>query len=192
VDRRDVAKRLFLAVDIDDSTRAEIAAISERVREVIGGIKASWVHPDRLHLTLRFFGDADGALEDRLRSALAGPLPVAPFDIAFRGLGMFPDRGTPRVLWIGLDEGIEALRRLQAATPGPTDERFTPHLTLARFREARGGRVPKRAEVGRIQASAGPARIDRVTLYESRLSPAGPAYLRIAEAPLTCPAPSSS
>ena len=188
-----MAKRLFLAADIDSATRAEIAAIAERLREAIGGrMKASWVHPERMHLTLRFFGAADSELEARLAAALATPLPLPPFDLAFRRIGFFPDRGRPRVLWIGVHEGVEALRRLYDALPGPAADQFTPHLTLARFRQASGRNGHVRTEVGHIQASAGPTRIDRVTLYESRFSPAGPTYLRAAEALLRCPAPSSS
>lgn len=188
-----MSKRLFLAVDIDAATRAEIGAIAGRVRAALGDrLRASWVHPDRMHLTLRFFAAADPEREAGLVAALAHPLPVPPFDVAFRGIGFFPDRGRPRVLWIGVREGLEELRRLYTALPGAAADPFTPHLTLARFRQAAGGSSRVRQEIGRVQASAGPTRIDRVTLYESRLSPAGPTYLRAAEALLTCSAPSSS
>jgi 2'-5' RNA ligase len=92
------------------------------------------------------------------------------------------------VLWLGIRAGLEGLRRvheilareldLRSDHPGP----LMPHLTLARLKD----RVPraKVAQIARIPASAGPSRIDRVTLYESRLSPAGPTYVPLVAAPL--------
>jgi RNA 2',3'-cyclic 3'-phosphodiesterase len=184
-----VGKRLFIAVDIDASTRDQIGRISTGLREAVGHTNASWVRPDRMHLTLQFFGSADAALEERVRATLARPIAEAPFDLSLGGVGVFPERGSPRVLWIGVVDGVEQLRRLHATLPGrtfgpvlpeSTNQPFTPHLTLARLRE----RAPrtKFAEITDIPASAGPSRIDRVTLYESRLSPAGPTYIPLAEA----------
>jgi len=173
-------KRLFIAVDVDEATRAQIGRISTGLREAIGAhAKASWVRPDRMHLTLHFFGNADGALEERVRGALAHPIDQPAFDLSFEGLGVFPERGSPRVLWLGVTAGLSELRRIHGVV-GQTHEPFTPHLTLARLR----GRIPraKVAEIVDIPASAGPSRIDRVTLYESRLSPAGPTYIPLAEA----------
>jgi RNA 2',3'-cyclic 3'-phosphodiesterase len=144
-----------------------------------------------MHLTLHFVGSADAAMEQQVRAVLARPISQAGFDVAFDGLGCFPQRGTPRVLWLGISAGVDALRRLHSAfdvsalpglPPKRSDEPFTPHLTLARFRD----RVPRGmlAKILENPASAGPSRIDRVTLYESRLSPAGPPYIPLAEAHL--------
>ncbi len=164
------------------------------LREAFGQTKASWVRPDRMHLTLQFFANADAALEEHVRAALAGSIAGAPFDLSFNGLGLFPERGSPRVLWLGVDAGLAQLRHLQRGLVIRGDTRvmqshisgsFNPHLTLARVRD----RVPRAKvdEIADIRASAGPARIDRVTLYESRLSPAGPTYVPLAEALLLQP-----
>jgi 2'-5' RNA ligase len=186
---RFVGKRLFIAVDIDDSTRGQVERISAGVRGAVDTLlKASWVRADRMHLTLHFLGSVDDGFEQRVRQVLSNPLRVAPFDVTFHGLGFFPERGSPHVLWLGIRDGLEPLRRIEKTLadglgiqrdhPGP----FTPHLTLARLRD----RAPRTrfAEIARFPASAGPSRIDRVTLYESRLSPAGPTYVPLAAAPL--------
>jgi RNA 2',3'-cyclic 3'-phosphodiesterase len=183
------SKRLFIAVDIDETTREQVGRISTGLREVVGPTKASWVRQDRMHLTLHFFGSADATLEAQVRDTLADSIAEPPFDVSFDGLGFFPERGSPRVLWLGVVAGLEQLRRLHRALVirGDSPARqshaggsFNPHLTLARFRD----RLPpaKVAEIADIRALAGPARIDRVTLYESRLSPAGPTYVPLAEA----------
>ena len=63
-----------------------------------------------MHLTLHFFGSADGALEERVRGALAHPIAQPAFDLSFDGLGFFPERGSPRVLWLGVRDGLDELR----------------------------------------------------------------------------------
>jgi 2'-5' RNA ligase len=187
-------KRLFVAVDVDELVRDAIGRISAELRHrVAPGVRVSWVRPDRMHLTLHFFGDVDASGEQSILDALAHPVPHAPFDLSFEGLGLFPPRGSPRVLWLGAQRGVGELQRLQKTVlrrlqqtvrvPPGDDAAYRPHLTLARFRDR-----PSRAQVDEIisiRASTGPFRIDRVTLYESGLSPAGPTYSRLADAPLT-------
>lgn len=188
--RRRVAKRLFIAVDIDEATREEVGRISMVTRNAVEAhTKASWVRTERMHLTLVFLGSVEEAVEQRISAALASPIRETPFDVMFDGLGFFPARGSPRVLWLGIREGLEHLRSIHRTVAtrvglgsGAGLEPFTPHLTLARLRD----RVPrgKLAGIAQIPASAGPSRIDRVTLYESRLSPAGPTYVPLAAASL--------
>ena len=187
-----MSKRLFIAVDVDDRTRAAIDHLSEMLRrdaavQELG--KATWVQKDRLHLTLFFFGEANEAQEAMPVGALAKPLTTPAFDLTFRGFGFFPGKGPPRVLWLGIADGLEPLRAVHAeigarmGTPPESREAFTPHLTLARFRDrVRGGARGRIAQIGTVPASAGPCRIDRVTLYESRLSPKGPTYTAAATA----------
>lgn len=202
-------KRLFIAVDIDDATREQLGGIAARLRTALEPhTKASWVRPDRMHLTLHFLGAVEDAFEQRVRHALAAPIREAPFEVTFDGVGWFPEHGSPRVLWLGVRDGLEPLRRIHAALatlvgldttpvgldtapvgldlsralPKRTTEPYTPHLTLARFRD-RVSRA-KVAGMARIPAVAGPSRIDRVTLYASRLSPVGPAYVPLASAVL--------
>jgi 2'-5' RNA ligase len=183
---------LFFAIDLDAETRDAIARISAAVRDQVERhttAKITWVHEDHLHLTLYFLGNADEEMEQRARAAVATGLPVAPFDLTFGGLGIFPPTGPPRVLWLGVAAGLAGVERLyevaaarlrsaHAETTG-----FSPHLTLARFRS----RTPRASlhQLAGIPASAGPCRIDRVTLYESRLSSSGPTYLPVAQAVLT-------
>jgi RNA 2',3'-cyclic 3'-phosphodiesterase len=189
-----VGKRLFVAVDVDDPTRDAVDHLSrvlqqQAASQALG--RASWVSRSRMHLTLHFVADADASVESLMLDALGHPIPRPPFNLTFQGLGFFPERGSPRVLWLGISEGLDHLRaihselgrRLQRAGRGR--EGFHPHLTLARFRD-RGPRACV-AEMAAFPAAAGPSLIDRVTLYESRLSPKGPTYTALAQAPLKAP-----
>jgi RNA 2',3'-cyclic 3'-phosphodiesterase len=182
-----LGKRLFIAVDVDQAAREEIGRISEVLRPRIEILtRASWVRPDRMHLTLHFSGSTDAHVEEQLHGALSQPIAEPVFNLFFQNLGFFPERGSPRVLWLGIRDGLDSLRRIQRTLadqlrlPSQHDGPFTPHLTLARLKD-RTTRA-KLAKSIDIPAFAGPSRIDRVTLYESRLSPSGPTYVPLAEA----------
>jgi 2'-5' RNA ligase len=100
-------KRLFIAVDLDAATRAAVSTIIATLRlSVASGVpvptvietgrtRITWVPPDRLHLTLEFLGDADAGLERRAVSVFGQPIPMAPFDLGFDGIGFFPSAGSP-------------------------------------------------------------------------------------------------
>ncbi len=128
--------RLFVAVDLPEPIRHEVAALCAQVS------KARWVKPHQLHITLRFMGQTpDDALAD-IRERLSRVRAPA-FELALRGAGVFPGGASKRarVLWLGLDPP-EPLVHLKRAIDGclegdPHGEGagFSPHLTLARFTE---------------------------------------------------------
>jgi 2'-5' RNA ligase len=96
------------------------------------------------------------------------------------------------VLWIGIGAGAEPLaalqremaRRIEALGISIEARPFHPHFTLARWRDARP-RDRDRALRAAPQGTIARARIDAATLYQSRLSPSGPAYTPLARATLS-------
>jgi 2'-5' RNA ligase len=127
--------RLFVAVDLPEAVRQEVAAMCTQVSE------ARWVKLHQLHITLRFMGKTpDDALAD-IRDRLAG-VKIPPFPLALQGAGTFPaaaDVRRARVLWLGLnpEEPLVQLKREIDSHLGTHAEGekqgFAPHLTLARF-----------------------------------------------------------
>ena len=186
--------RLFVAADLPDAARAAIAAEQKRIAAAIGGAGSSlkWVKPEHTHLTLVFIGNVEDARVPAVVDAVGREIDAPPFEAVFEGGGVFPPRGAPRVLWIGVAAGARELMALQQTLASrvtalglPLEDRaFHPHLTLARWRESRpsdrGGALAAapRGIVAR-------ARIEGATLYQSRLSPSGPAYTPLARATLT-------
>ena len=182
--------RLFVAVEIAPAVAAAAAALIERLRERAKRLaprsRITWVPADRLHVTVRFIGNVDADRADAVGQVLAPPLGQAPFDLTLAGVGSFPPKGPPRVLSSGVTDGREPLVAIEervserlarvgiAAEPRP----YTPHLTLARVREA-GGLRPAALLEATGEATLGTTTVEAITLFESRLSPKGPAYVAL-------------
>ena len=171
--------RAFVALDIEPETRARLA---DGINELKPGLpQVRFVPTDQLHLTLRFFGDVPRAALMQLTAALADAAHACPpADVAFEGVGTFPERGHPRVLWLGLalPETILALqdaceRAAQAIGLAAETRPFRPHLTLGRWRSP--------APHPQLPALAmGRTRLARIVLYQSVLQPAGAVHTPLA------------
>jgi RNA 2',3'-cyclic 3'-phosphodiesterase len=180
--------RLFVAIELGEAViHAAVELILELRRRAVGlapTARVTWLTPDRLHVTLAFIGDADAARTSAIAGCLRAPFAGPSFDMSIAGLAAFPGRGTPRVLWAGVEEGRDRLLRLETelhvrCPPAliPSDERpYHPHLTLARVREADGLRAASLLE-GLERIALGTSRVEAITLFESRLSPKGPTYV---------------
>jgi 2'-5' RNA ligase len=184
--------RLFTAIELGDDARE--AVVAEQARVVRGLRKSSGalrlVRPEHLHLTLVFVGHVSDDQGAAVVRAMSEAIAVPPFRLVFGGVGAFPPRGAPRVLYLGVIEGHQAAVELHGcvvdrlAPLGVERDRrpFHPHLTLGRWRESRPSDRPR---------AAGPAKVAEVdvaavALFQSRLSASGPTYTRLAAADLAC------
>jgi 2'-5' RNA ligase len=111
------------------------------------------------------------------------------FQVEVRGLGAFPDRRRPRVVWLGLtpEAPLRALRQkcaTELAGAGIPEEAraFVPHLTIGRFRE----RGPDATGLLATQATRDIGRlpVEQLVLYESQLLPGGARHIPLFTAPL--------
>jgi 2'-5' RNA ligase len=179
--------RLFTAIELTDPARASIAAEQQRIVQSLGGSRLRLVKPEQMHLTLVFLGEVAQERGAAIAALMEPDIPLPPFRISLGGIGAFPPRGAPRVLYVDVIEGGEgaiALHALVVERLGHRDDRpFHPHLTLGRWRESRSSDRPRRSPRSAITALD----VHSVTLFQSRLSPAGPAYTRLAAARLICP-----
>jgi len=186
--------RLFVAVDLSDDARQAMAGEQDRIVAALGGRQSSFklVRPEQMHLTLVFLGRGDDDRTPAIVDAIGRDTGVAPFEMVFADLGVFPPRGAPRVLWIGVTDGAAALVALQremaqrsSAVGIVLEERpFHPHLTLGRWRSSHP-LDRRRALAAAAPGAIASVHVDRATLYESRLSASGPTYTPLAHANLT-------
>jgi 2'-5' RNA ligase len=171
--------RAFIALELDARLREAIGDLQARLGPRLGGVRL--VRPESIHLTLRFLGATSPAQVETLRPLLATAAAACPpADVPVAGLGTFPERGSPRVLWLGLDvpPGVLDLQRAceraaRAAGFEPEERPFRAHLTLGRWRDrAKPPDLPP--------ADLGTTRLGTLVLFESDLRPGGAVYTTLA------------
>jgi 2'-5' RNA ligase len=162
----DGSVRAFVALELDPRLRSAIGELQALLRPRLFGIRA--VEPKGMHLTLRFLGQTTPSQVETLRGALATAAAACPpAEARVAGLGTFPDRGAPRVLWLGiaLPAPVVELQgrceRAALAAGFAREERpFRAHLTLGRWRE----RVPR---PDLPPADLGTTRLEALVLFRS-------------------------
>ena len=186
--------RLFVAIDPPPAALEHLAALVDDLGTVRAGVRVTarslW------HVTLAFLGEVP---EDRLPRVIAAvdrAVDTGPTGTRLRlaGGGRF-GRGRFTILWAGMDGDLVPLRKaatraLKSRRLAFDDQKFHPHLTLARP----GDKVPREviaADLAALADYAGPQwTVDRLVLYRSHLGPR-PSYepLHVAPIPPTGPRP---
>ena len=167
--------RLFTGLEVP-------ADVAKRMQALQSGLPgARWVEPENFHLTLRFIGDVDGRVADEISSALE-QVHAFPFSVAINGVDTF-GRSKPHSLHAAIEPN-ESLTRLQAEQERimqliglkPDGRKFTPHVTLARFRQPNVNAIAKwLCEHGAL--SFKPFEVSRFNLYSARESTGGGPYV---------------
>ena len=173
-----MSKRLFVAIDLPDSTRRLLADLDPHIRGV------RWTEPDQMHLTLGFFGDVPEDVEFKLREKL-GAVEFGAFFLPVNGVGSFSSRGAPKIIWIGVGKAhphlFQIYKRVQEAALAvgiePELRPWHPHITIARCRDVSAQALRKFLR-SNAEFEAGLIHVDAFHLYSSKLTPAGPNHTR--------------
>lgn len=179
--------RLFIAVPVSGGFLEGARNIQELLKRSNADVK--WVPLENMHFTVRFLGETPAERLDDIKQAVkrAGTLPA--FSVSMGGAGAFPSIERPRVLWVGISDGANALKEIADVVNSALAEKgfpaadrpFSPHLTLGRMRSLKGAAQLKRS-LSEIPRMENPPRLDvnSVELIESvlgmRLKAPGPAY----------------
>lgn len=184
--------RTFIAIEVPPAVQDRLLALIERLRAASAVMK--WVDRRAMHLTLNFLGEIDERqIHEVCRAVAEAAASVDPFEIACRGVGAFPNADRPRTVWVGVEEGAEALCQLQSAVASklaqlgfPREKRkFHPHLTLGRIRHGGAGGDELRELIDRHRDyRAGEADVDEVVVFSSALERGGPIHTPLSHAEL--------
>jgi 2'-5' RNA ligase len=195
--------RAFVAVEVSETVAERAGALVDRLRGSSAGGEVKWVQPHHFHLTLKFLGQTPRpdlpALSEALQRVSAT---AAPFTLELGGLGAFPTVRRPRVVWLGVTAGGEALARLAGATEtacealgwAREEKPYRAHLTLGRVRERSRGAPSRpaarpealtRALERESGSEAGETRVERIVLVRSELGRGGPVYTVLDAFPLS-------
>ena len=186
--------RSFLAIELPKPILRKIEEVQGELRLTHADVR--WVNPEKIHLTLKFFGNIEELRIDPIFKSIEEPIRnTHPFSLKVKGVGAFPQLKNPRVIWMGLVDGREVLisfqkqieTQLEKIGFQPEDRPFHPHLTLGRMRSSRG----KEELVGGMEKHReeefGDFQIERVVLFKSDLKPTGPIYTPLREMKLGGP-----
>ena len=171
-------KRLFVAIDLPESTKRLLVDLDPQIHGV------RWLDAEQMHLTLGFFADVPEDVDLKLREKLSA-IVFGAFFLPIIGVGTFPPKGPPKIIWIGVGRGHPHLfqlhKRVQEAALGaglePELRPFHPHVTLARCQRISPQSVRKFLK-SNVDLDAGMIRVDSFHLYSSKLTPAGPIHTR--------------
>jgi RNA 2',3'-cyclic 3'-phosphodiesterase len=184
--------RTFLALDPGKLMRDRVQNLQDELAG--GGAAVKWVEAANLHLTLLFLGeveDRDLAAICRATSKVAAQ--IDPFALSLEGVGCFPNMRRPRVLWVGVGEGKEAVTALHAALETPLLEMgcyrresrpYTPHLTLGRVESDESDATLVEALATQANWQGGETTIHEVLVMSSELKRDGPVYTVLGRARL--------
>ena len=157
---------VFLAVDIDELTRARAAALIETHRGTVEAAK--WLRIDKLHCTVLFLGNpSEEQVAQWIPSIDALAARHRPFSLRLQSSGTFVTARAPSVLWLGVHGDIGPLTalHLDAVEVFKREEKaFVPHLTLAR---ARGVGAFEAISESLSAFSTAPFRVESLALYTS-------------------------
>jgi RNA 2',3'-cyclic 3'-phosphodiesterase len=189
--------RSFVALVLDDLTRAAVGAEIERLRPLSRAV--AWVPASNLHVTLKFLGEqSDAGLALAAEALDAVGAATAPFTATLLGLGAFPGMERPRILWVGVAEGALEVRALQSRLEGALERGgfaresrpWHPHLTIGRVFDPRRWRRDATPALREAMARAATTRfgavpVGRIVLMRSDLSASGARYRELHSAALT-------
>jgi 2'-5' RNA ligase len=170
------AKRLFVSIELPQTVTKLLTSLDPGMRGV------RWLGPEQMHLTLSFLGNVSTDAEEALKENL-GAIAWKSFFLPISGLGKFPGKGPPNVLWVGVGTGHPHLfqlhKRVQeaalAAGLDPDLRSFHPHVTLARCRDVSEESV--RPFLRSYAAfDAGMIHVESFSLNSSELTPTGSVY----------------
>ncbi|HEX8078026.1 MAG TPA: RNA 2',3'-cyclic phosphodiesterase [Chthoniobacterales bacterium] len=170
------AKRLFICLELPPSITARLGELDPHLRGV------RWLDPRQMHLTLAFLGNIDAQTQDTLSKKLQA-IAWKPFFLPLVGLGTFPSKGWPKIIWIGVGTGHPHLfqlhKRIQeallAAGLEPDPRSFHPHVTLARCRDVSPQTIRPFLK-SHTDFEAGLIHVESFCLNSSALTPAGSVY----------------
>lgn len=177
--------RLFTAVDASPEVHENLKELLRRLEPTA---RLRWTRPGNLHLTLKFIGEWPEERLEELQRALASVPSPPRFEVKFSGLGFFPNARSPRVFWAGMEPSPELTqlaagidRALEPLGVAPERRPYSPHLTLARIQERTPLTGLHRAIESLPSQDFGAFSPECFYLYQSRLSPGGSVYVKLAE-----------
>lgn len=192
--------RAFLAIDLPEYIRTALGRKQAELRNSLAKMNPAqskrdaeirWIKPEAMHLTLKFLGEIPETRVGQVIEFLSAFKAFESFPVEVKRFGFFPSPSHPQVFWAGVEappalaqlarELEEGLEKIGFA---PEKRNYNPHLTLARFKNPRPRPEFQSLVETQDQFSMGRFEAGEFFLFESKLSPRGAEYRKVARFPL--------
>ncbi len=168
--------RTFVAIEVNNNN---VLDSIQRVQSKLN-IKAKPVELHNMHFTVQFLGEISEEVLRKISDVLNG-IEFSTFSVTFASIGAFPKPNSPRVIWVGVNDGINKLEKLAETIRSKLsdvgfspDKKFKPHVTIFRVKN-RIEDLPSKLEKF-SSYSFGKQEISEIKLKKSELTPNGPIY----------------
>ena len=180
-------KKIFLAIKIPVSP--DFKAQIDSIHRNFNFMKTRWVEPKYMHLTLKYFGPTNEKTIKRITKIIDDfSISQSSFSLTINKLSMFGSKGSPRVLWLGIEEEellnsifVELQKKINKIGLYADRQNFVPHISIGRIIKTNSNsffqkQLHKSKDFPHCQID-----INSITLYESVISQSGVEYRIIKE-----------
>jgi len=182
--------RIFTGVQLPEEAREKIVKELDPFKRIAPSIR--WTGKNNIHLTLKFIGDVEPRLSEKIAAALAtAKIPLSPFRLRCSGFGKFPVGDDLHIFWAGVEDDprllslFHAIEALLLPLGVARDTRpFRPHLTLGRNKARIDFRALFELLGKKKDLFLAECPLAAFQLFRSDLTPAGPVYSILKEIPL--------
>jgi len=168
--------RIFVAIEVSDK---DVLNSIHKIQTELN-IKAKPVKLHNMHFTVQFLGEVSEEMVGKISDAL-NSIEFSSFSISFASIGVFPKPNSPRVIWIGTDDGINELEKLAEMIRSKMshlgfspDKKFKPHVTIFRVKNKIEDLSSKLEKFS--SCSFGKQLVSEIKLKKSELTSTGPIY----------------
>lgn len=175
--------RTFIALEIPADALEKI--VQMRNENYTGYENVRWEPEEKLHITLKFLGDTEEKLIEKISDKLITAVPsYNSLMLSFNEFGIFKREGKPKIFWVGLNPNDE-LKRLAADVENICSEfsfekekrEFKPHITLLRIKGNEN--FNSLQNLSKLKFEPVNFVAEKITFYKSELKQSGSVYTEL-------------
>ena len=178
--------RVFIAVELPPQIQNNLALLAKSLGNKGGRVK--WVPSENIHITVMFLGNIHVSGLEKIKNAIkavAGD--YGRCQISIKGIGVFPDKKRPRVVWGKVETGKEQLKdiyfnlreSLEYLNLSKEKQVYVPHATIGRIKHLKDTGQFNEA-VSLLEGNIfGEFSLKDISLIQSILRPQGAVYQRL-------------
>jgi len=172
--------RSFIAIEFPKEVKDYLYGLQNKFKKDLKkyNVKINWIAKKNLHLTLKFLGDIEENVLDKIKERLDN-IEFSSFELNIDGIGFFPGGDYLRVIFIGLkpEDKVKELQQeidQELLDISSKDQEFHAHVTLGRIKSVNDREKLKNVvytDIEKIKFN-----VDKFVLMRSQLSRDGPKY----------------